>query len=93
MNTAIWTWPDGDIGNGGQNNLGDLDDKIALNLQFCQECVCGWQKKVIQKLTIHNIEQSKQFTGTLNQEGIWTLFQLRIIAWLMEFSAFINRVY
>ncbi len=30
-------------------------------------CVCGWQKKVPQKLTIHKIENSMQITDTLYQ--------------------------
>ncbi len=59
MDTKILRCLQGNIGNGGQNNLGEMDQKIALNLQFCEEYVCGWQKKVIQKLTIHNIEKIK----------------------------------
>ncbi len=39
MDIDILTWSHGDIGNGGQNNLGKMDHKIALNVQFCQEYV------------------------------------------------------
>ncbi len=39
MDTENLTWTHSDIGNGGQNNLGDMDHKITLNLQFCQEYV------------------------------------------------------
>ncbi len=36
----ILTWPHSDIDNGGQNNIGNMDHKITLNLQFCQEYMC-----------------------------------------------------
>ncbi len=66
MDTEILMWPYSDIFNGGQNNIGDMDHKITLNLQFCQEYVFVAGKKVIHRLTIHNIEKSKQITRTLH---------------------------
>ncbi len=36
LDTDILAWPHSDIANGGQNNLGDMDHKSALNLQLCQ---------------------------------------------------------
>ncbi len=39
MDAEILMWPRSIIGNGGQNNLENMDNKIALNLQLCQEYV------------------------------------------------------
>ncbi len=91
MDIEILTWPHGDIGNGGQNILEDMNHNVALNSQFCQEyhsiCVCGCRKKEGNTEANHlqHWKIKADYWCTASKFGdIWNLFQLRKIARLME---------